>query len=198
MQCIEPSHELRGSQTDQTQINLLTPQTAIGCKQRSAIASHGGCAAESNSNLLVIKPLSVYLNLEDLKCFEVVDSQFRDYGITLQNAIALQPSNPAYPTRNGNTVLMGSPKNGWLEATFSQTISKFCCYVTSSQRTIISAYDSQDKLLARQSLPGANLAGFDSQLPPNAQLLIETDNISRITLYAFDGQLTASDLSFDF
>ena len=190
MQCIGPSPEVQGSQTDKTQINLLTPQTAI--------ASSSGRVAESHSNLLVIRPLSVYLNLEDLKCFEVVDSQFRDYGITLKNAIALQPSNPAYPTRTGTTVLMGAPKNGWIEATFSQTIRKFCCYVTSSQGTIVSAYDHQDKLLARQSLSGANLAGFNSNLSPNAQLLIEEPNMSRITLYAFDGQLTASDLSFDF
>ncbi|MGB5961906.1 MAG: hypothetical protein WBG73_14660 [Coleofasciculaceae cyanobacterium] len=190
MQCIGSSYEVRGSQTDKTEINLLTPQTAI--------ASSNSSVAESNSNLPIISPLSVYLNLEDLKCFEVVDSQFSDYGITLQNAIAILPSNPAYPTSTGTTVLMGAPKNGWLEATFSQTIRKFCCYVTSSQATTISAYDHQDKLLARQSLSGANLAGFDSHLPPNAQLLIEEPNISRITLYAFDGQLTASDLSFDF
>jgi hypothetical protein len=93
---------------------------------------------------------------------------------------------------------MGAPKSGWLEVTFSQTIRKFCCYVTSSQRTILSAYDHQDKLLGRQWLTGPNLGGSDSQLPPNAQLLIEEPNISRITFYAFDGQLTLADLSFDF
>jgi hypothetical protein len=189
MQCIRPLDEARGSQTDKTQINLLTPQTAI--------APPSDCAAELNSNLPMIRPLSVCLNLEDLKCFEVVESQFRDYGITLKNAIALQPSNPAYPPRTGSTVLIGAPKNGWLEAHFTQAIRQFCCYVTSSQRTIMSAYDNQDKLLVRQSLSGANLAGIDSRLPPNAQLLIESPNIARITLYAFDGQLTASDLSFD-
>lgn len=187
MQCIRPSNEVPGSQTDKAQINLLTPQTAIASP-----------AAESNSNLLVISPSSVSLNLEDLKCFEVVDTQFSGYGMTLKNAIAIMPSNPAYPPHTGSTVLMGAPKNGWLEATFSQAIRKFCCYVTSSQRTILSAYDHQEKLLARQSLSGANLAGVDSQLPPNAQLLIESPNIARITLYAFDGQLTSCDLSFDF
>lgn len=220
MQWTGPSHEVWGSQTDKTQINLLTPTaSSLQCStalqqaqdktfrqdqephsrrsQPFAIASSSSPMA-FHSNLLVTSPLTIYLNLEDLKCFEVVDNQFSDYGITLKNAIALQPSNPAYPTRTGATVLMGAPKNGWLEATFSQTIRKFCCYVTSSQGTTISAYDHQDKLIARQSLSGANLAGFDSHLPPNAQLLIEEANISRITLYAFDGQLTASDLSFDF
>lgn len=189
-QCVRPSNEVRGSQTHETQINFMASQ--------SAIASPCGCALKCNSNLLVIRPLSVCLNLEDLKCFEVVDRQFHDYGIILKNAIALQPSNPAYPPRSGKTVLMGAPKSGWLEVSFSQTIHKFCCYVTSSQRTTLSAYDHQDKLLIRQSLPKPNLAGSDSGVPPNAQLLIEETNISRLTFYAFDGQLTLSDLSFDF
>lgn len=190
MQCVQPSNEVRDSSTFEAQINFMEPKTAI--------ASPCSSAAECTSNLLVIRPSSVCLNLEDLKCFEVVDHQFYDYGITLKNAIALQPSNPAYPPHSGNTVLMGAPKSGWLEASFSQPIRKFCCYVTSSQRMLLSAYDTQDNLVVRQSLLGPNLAGFDSQLPPNTQLIIEEQNISRITFYAFDGQLTLDDLSFDF
>lgn len=189
-QCARPSNEVRDSQTYETQINFMA--------KPSATASPCGCALKCNSNLPVIGSLSICLNLEDLKCFEVVDRQFHDYGIILKNAIALQPSNPAYPPRSGKTVLMGAPKSGWLEVIFSQTIHKFCCYVTSSQRTILSAYDHQDKLLVRQSLTGSNLADSGSGLPPNAQLLIEETNISRLTFYAFDGQLTLSDLSFDF
>lgn len=189
MQCIRPSNEVCSFPVNQTQINPLTQQTAI--------ATSSDRAVEPNSNLLLIRPLNVCLNLEDLKSFEVVERQFQDYGIILKNAIALVPSNPAYPTRTGSIVLMGGPKNGWLEVTFSQAISKFCCYVTSSQRTIMSAYDHQDKLLGRQSIQ-ANLAGFDPLLPPNAPLLLELPNMARITLYAFDGQLTLADLSFDF
>jgi hypothetical protein len=190
IQCVRPSNEVREPKTFEAPINFMEPQVAI--------ASPCWSAADCTSNLLVTKPLSVCLDLEDLRCFEVVDEQFQHYGITLKNAIALQPSNPAYPPRSGNTVLMGAPKSGWLEATFSKPISKFCCYVTSSQRMVLSAYDSQDKLLVRQSLSVPNLAGFDDKLPPNAQMIIEEPNISRITFYAFDGQLTLDDLSFDF
>jgi hypothetical protein len=189
MQCIRPSNEVCGFQVNQTQIDILTPQTAI--------ASPDVCAIESNSNLLLVKPLKVCLNLENFKSFAVVDRQFQHYGVTLKNAIALVPSNPAYPPRTGSTVLMGAPKSGWLEVIFSQPISKFCCYITSSQRTILSAYDHQDKLLGRQFLEQANLAGFDSLLPANAPLMLESPNIARITLYAFDGQLTLADLSFE-
>jgi superfamily I DNA and RNA helicase len=93
---------------------------------------------------------------------------------------------------------MGAPKSGWLEVSFSQPICQFCCYVTSSQRTILSAYDHRDNLLNRASVTSPNLAGSDSQIPPNAQLRIEEQNISRITFYAFDGQMTLADLSFGF
>lgn len=167
-------------------------------KPQAVIASPCRGTAECDSNLLVLRPSNVCLNLEDLKCFEVVDRQFHHYGITFKNAIALQPSNPAYPPHSGSTVLMGAPKNGWMEINFLQPACKFCCHVTSSQQTILSAYDLHDNVLVRQSIPGPNLAGSDSPFSPNLQLKIEQPNICRITLYSFDGQLTIDDLSFGF
>ncbi|MEQ9667299.1 hypothetical protein [Coleofasciculus sp. G2-EDA-02] len=166
-------------------------------KSPMAIASPGWDIAEYESSLLVIRPKSVCLNLEALSCFEVVEHQFHQFGVTFKNAIALQPSNPAYPPRSGTIVLMAAPKSGWLEATFSQPIAWFCCYVTSSQRTMMSAYDSQGMLID-QVMTQPNLAGSDSPTPPNTQLQIDAPNISRITFYAFDGQLTLADLSFEF
>ncbi len=190
MQCSLQSNIVRDSYVLGSTVDLIEPE--------SMIASPCQGAVECNTNVLVIRPSSVYLNLEDLKCFEVVERQFHHYGITFKNAIALQPSNPAYPSRSGTTVLMGAPKSGWLEVSFSQPICQFCCYVTSSQRTILSAYDHRDNLLNRASVTSPNLAGSDSQIPPNAQLRIEEQNISRITFYAFDGQMTLADLSFGF
>ena len=190
MQCSLQSNKIRSSQAFEPTTNRIKPKTVMASPCRSC--------AKSDSNLLVIRPSSVCLNLEDLKCFEVVEHQFHHYGIALINAIALQPSNPAYPPRSGSTVLMGAPKSGWLEARFSEPVCMFSCYVTSSQRTILSAYDYQDKLLERQSMTGPNLAGSDSLIPPNALLRVEHPNISRITLYAFDGQLTVTDVNFGF
>jgi hypothetical protein len=93
---------------------------------------------------------------------------------------------------------MGAPKSGWIELIFSEPICMFCCYITTSQRMILSAYDHHDKLLLRQSMTEPNLAGSDSEIPPNAPIRIEEPNISRITFYAFDGQLTIDGLSFRF
>jgi hypothetical protein len=188
MQCSLQSQEVRNSQALKVLTGLIDTEAAT--------IAPGWSAAQCDSNLVVIKPFSLCLNLEDLKCFEVVEHQFEQYGITFKNAIALVPSNPAYPSRSGKMVLMGAPKSGWLEVTFIQPINHFCCYITSSQRTIMSAYDSQDQLIVRESMTAANLADSDSAIPPNAPMKIDEPNISRITFQAFDGQLTIADLSF--
>lgn len=190
IQCSVQLNKVSDSEVSELATDLMEPPDVT--------ASPYWGETEFDSNLLVIRPSSVCLNLEDLKCFEVVDHQFHRYGIIFTNAIALQPSNPAYPPRTGTTVLMGAPKSGWIEVAFSQPIRQFCCYVTSSQRMLLSAYDHQNKLIARKSLPKPNLVGSDSPIPPNALMKIEMPDITRITFYAFDGQLTLSDLSFSF
>lgn len=190
MQCSLQSQEVRNSQAFKAVKGLIDTEAAT--------TAPGWSAAQCGSNLVVIKPFSLCLNLEDLKCFEVVEHQFDQYGITFKNAIALMPSNPAYPSRSGKMVLMGAPKSGWLEVSFIQPINHFCCYITSSQRTIMCVYDSQDKLIVRKSMSGPNLADSDSAIPPNAPMRIKEQNISRITFHAFDGQLTIADLSFGF
>jgi hypothetical protein len=189
MQCTPRSNELNDSQAAAPASEFAAPPVTT--------ASPLWGKAEFDPNLLVIQPAIVCLDLEDLQCFEVVEHQFHHYGIAFHNAIALQPSNPAYPPRSGKTVLLGAPRSGWLEITFSRSISSFSCYVTSSQRLVLSAYDAQDRLITRASLAEPNLADSDSPIAPNALLKLEESNISRITLYAFDGQMTVDDISIN-
>ncbi|MBD2577033.1 hypothetical protein [Oscillatoria sp. FACHB-1406] len=145
-------------------------------------------------------PVCSRLNLERLESFEVVEEQFKEWGITLRNAIALQPSNAAYPPHSGSTLLMGAPRDGWMELVFKRPLHYFSCHVTSSQPIILSAYDRQGNLIARDELPQANLAESNSSLPPNAPLYATSsrNNIARISIYAFDGQLTVSEVNFCF
>lgn len=145
-------------------------------------------------------PLSapVCLNLESLRPFESVEEQFQHYGITFHNAIALHPSNAAYPPHSGTMVLMGAPKSGWMEMDFKEPICKFHCYATSSQRILLSAYDREGKLLVQDDISASNLAVSESKIAPNAPLKAVSANISRITLYSLDGQLTVDDISFWF
>lgn len=152
----------------------------------------------SESDLLVSAPACVYLNLEDLKCFEVVDLQYQRWGIIFHNCIAIHPSNPSFPARSGTTVLMGAPKAGWLEATFAHPVYFVEVYVTTSQRLVMSAYDVDNQQLTQVEIPEPNLGGSGSKIAPNTPLSIGIPNIHRISFCAFDGQFTIDDLSYQF
>ncbi|KOP26028.1 hypothetical protein AMR41_12230 [Hapalosiphon sp. MRB220] len=142
------------------------------------------------------RPKSINLNMEDLKCFEVVKDQYQKFGVVFDNCIAIQPSNPAFPTKSGFIVLMGAPKDGYLEATFLQPVQFVSALVTSSQRLVLSAYNRDRQLSTQTVLPAANLANSDSALPPNTQLSLRADEIYSVTFCAFDGQFTIDEFSF--
>lgn len=136
------------------------------------------------------------LNLESLQPFEVVNGQFESLGIAFNNAIAIQPSNPAFPTYSGQMLLLAAPEHGLIEITFAQPISYISGRVTSSRPTVFTAYNSLGKELVRKKLENANLAGSNSPIPPNALLSAKARNIHKVNFYAFDGQLTLNAISF--
>jgi hypothetical protein len=141
----------------------------------------------------------IQLDLEGLACFAGVDQQFESLGVTFSNAIALHPSNPAYPTQSGKTtVLMGAPKSGWLEASFRSPVRFVSGSVTSSRRTVLAAFDANNTQLVQIESLGANLASADSEPPPNTELSLRANDIHRIVFYSFNGQLTLSEFKFGF
>jgi hypothetical protein len=137
----------------------------------------------------------VRLDWEDLQCFEVVNRQFHSWGVEFANAIALRPSNSAYPAYSGGMVIMGAPKDGWLEATFLRPVRFVSGFVTSSRRTVLTAFDSNNAVLAQIESPGANLA-TDSEHTPNLRLSLNVPNIHRVTFHTFNGHLTLDDFCF--
>ncbi|MEH2173369.1 hypothetical protein [Nostoc sp.] len=141
-------------------------------------------------------PTCICLDLEDLKCFEAVERQYERWGVIFDNCLAIQPSNPAFPTYSGLIVLMGAPKSGFLEATFLRPVNSVSAFVTSSQRLVLSAYDRDRQLLAQTALPGSNLANSDSAISPNTLLSINVNNIHSVTFCTFDGQFTLDNFRF--
>ncbi|MDZ8263354.1 hypothetical protein [Nostoc sp. ChiQUE01b] len=141
-------------------------------------------------------PTCICLDLEDLKCFEAVERQYERWGVIFHNSLAIQPSNPAFPTYSGLIVLMGAPKSGFLEATFLRPVNSVSAFVTSSQRLVLSAYDRDRQLLAQTALPGSNLANSDSPISPNTLLSINVNNIYSVTFCTFDGQFTLDNFRF--
>lgn len=140
----------------------------------------------------------IRLDWEDLQCFEMVNRQFQQLGVIFANAIALRPSNSAYPAYSGVMVVMGSPKMGWIEASFSHPVRFVSGVVTSPRRTILTAFDGSQRLLAQTESPGANLAGSESRHSPNIRLSLDTPNIHRVTFHTFNSHLTLDDFCFSF
>ena len=167
-----------------------------GKKSFVATPERSGAGSEVRSRATV--PAIVRVALEELKCFEVVEHQFAHWGVTFSNAVAIQPSNPAFFTGSGATVLMGAPKSGQIEITFKYPVHWVSGLVTSSRRTVLSAWDIDGNLIVQDEMPGPNLAGSNSPIPPSAPLRVKSPNIHRITFYAFDGQLVVDDLMFGF
>ncbi len=145
-----------------------------------------------------VPPRFVRLALQELKCFEVVEHQFRYWGLTFTNAVAIQPSNPAFLTDSGTTILMGAPKSGLIELSFKYPVRFVSGLVTSSRRTVLSACDADGTQIAQEEMPAPNLVGSSSVIDPSTELRVKAPNISKITFYAFDGQLVVHDLIFGF
>jgi hypothetical protein len=140
----------------------------------------------------------VRLDWEDLQCFEAVSHQFHQWGVTFANAIALRPSNPAYPAYSGMMVVMGAPKSGWIEATFRRPVRFVSGFVTSSRRTVLTAFDSNNTPLALAETPGANLNRVHSAHSSNLRLSLHVPNIHRVTFHTFNGHLALDDFCFGF
>ena len=168
-----------------------------GKKSVVATPERSGAGSEVRSRAATV-PAIVRLALEDLKCFEVVEHQFAHWGVTFTNAVAIQPSNPAFFTGSGTTVLMGAPKSGLIEVTFKHPVRWVSGLVTSSRRTVLSACDIEGNPIVQDEMPAPNLAGSNSPIAPSAPLRVKAPNIHRITFYAFDGQLVVDDLIFGF
>jgi hypothetical protein len=151
-----------------------------------------------SSTDLALPPDWVQLDWSKLTVFETVEEQFADRGVTFSNAIALQPSNPAYLVAEETTVLLAAPKSGWLEASFPQAVRYVSGCVTSSRRAVLSAFDANNQPLAQTETPSVNLAGTDVETLPHIELSLHAENIHRVTFQAFDGQLTLGEFRFSY
>ena len=191
-----PCRKCQSSQGDLAATISVPEPLLTELLERSPVTAALPIQPWSESSLTVAQPSRVQLDLEDLACFEVVNRQFQQQGVVFENAIVLHPSNPAFPPRSGRNVLMGAPKNGLIEARFVHPMSAVGGFVTSSRRTVLSAYDYNDQLIAEVELAKANLANSHASIPANAELSLTASSIHRVVFYAFGGHLTLDDISF--
>ncbi|NEQ99372.1 MAG: hypothetical protein F6K30_22150 [Cyanothece sp. SIO2G6] len=140
------------------------------------------------------------VELEGLANFETVTDQFSNQGIRFENAIALQPSNPAFPESTvGTMALIGAPKQGFMDTTFVHPIRQIEVCVTSSRPLVMTAFDHKNRLLAQTETGGGNLANHaTSATSPNTRLGLRTQNASihQVLFHCTGGNFTLTHLSF--
>lgn len=140
----------------------------------------------------------IRLALEELYCFEVIENQFQHLGITFNNAIALQPSNPAFVIKPTTTVIMGAPKGGHLEINFKYPVQKVCGMITSSSGTALLAYDVEGKKVGETRMSVSHYISSDALNFPHAQLKLSGFNIQKVIFETFDGQLILHHFKVEF
>jgi hypothetical protein len=138
----------------------------------------------------------VILPFDRLHCFEDVADCFADLGLHFDNAIALVPSNPRYPTTQNALVIVSAPHNGALEIQFDRPIATLTACVTSSRPMTMSAKNQDAAIITRSRISSANLNGSNSGIPANYPLVVTAPAIYSVTFSAFDGQIAISDLAF--
>jgi hypothetical protein len=62
----------------------------------------------------------------------------------------------------------------------------------------MSVHNAEDLLLGRTELEEANLTSSASPIKANQCLAIDLPEITKVTFYAFDGQVTLSEFSFSY
>ncbi|MGC9524084.1 MAG: hypothetical protein ACP5D7_00925 [Limnospira sp.] len=153
----------------------------------------------SNVTLLPPPPATrIRLALEQLEGFEPVEDQFRHWGIKFINAIALQPSNPRFSIEPGVTVLMGAPKGGTLEVSFTHPVRQVVARVTSPHTTMLSACDRDGTLIAQDEMAVSKSGDSLSSILPSRELRVRSKNIYKVTFYTFDAQLIVDRLQVEF
>ncbi len=154
--------------------------------------------APSHEEFEADRGATISLPFERLACFVDVADCFADLGVRFSNAIALVPSNPAYPAGSSARVIVSAPQNGALELRFDRPAAYLTAWITSSRAMTVSAKNADGEIVARAGLACGNLHGSDSPLPANHPTTVMAPEIHSVTFSAFDGQIAVRDLAFAF
>lgn len=104
---------------------------------------------------------TIRLDFQDLSGFERVTEQYSHLGVHFSDAIALEPSNPAFVAKTGNLVLMPLGYEMILSASFDSPTFWMGAYVCGAGSVILTAFDQTGKILAQVSTtPSSGVAAI--------------------------------------
>ncbi|MGK7889739.1 MAG: hypothetical protein AB4042_10420, partial [Leptolyngbyaceae cyanobacterium] len=109
-------------------------------------------------------------------------------------------SNPAFPEfGRGIIALIGAPKQGFINTTFTRPIRQIEACVTSSRPLAMTAFDEHNQILAQTGTVGSNLVSQShSTHSLLARLVLRADSatIHQVLFRCTGGNFTLSDLKF--
>ncbi|MEM9451166.1 MAG: hypothetical protein AAGA75_21870 [Cyanobacteria bacterium P01_E01_bin.6] len=144
------------------------------------------------------QPNLVHLDFSHLSSFERVGEQFATSGIVFHNTIALRPSNPSFLIGSEQTVLMGAPKSGLLDATFLRPAKFVTIALTGSRRTVVTGFDAAGAIVDKAEISEANLVSAHNNYQPNYPVYLQATDIHRMRLRSIGGQFTVSSMTFGY
>lgn len=133
----------------------------------------------------LVTPKLIRLDFEDLTPFESVTERYRHLGVRFGNAIALEPSNPAFTAKSGSFVLMPMGNQTRLCVYFDKPSCLAGAFVCSTRIVVLTAYDRNGNLLGQTSTVADSTAGADGKtefLPQ--QLQLNSGSIAKLEFYS--------------
>ncbi len=100
-------------------------------------------------------PTMLRLDFEDLTAFERVSEQYRHLGVHFNDAIAFEPSNPAFLPKSGSFVLMPLGHKITLNVSFDHPTCWVGAYVCGAGSIILTALDRSGNIIAQVSTNSA-------------------------------------------
>jgi len=137
----------------------------------------------------------VELDFEDLSAFEQVRDQYSGLGIKFAGAIALQPSNPAFPPRSGAMVLMPMTNGLCLDVYLYRTTQTVGAFVTGTKQVRLTAFDADGKVIAQSNTGARQYVQEQRQtVDPLPQRKLELTAVGAIRVeFASDAPFTLDD-----
>ena len=119
---------------------------------------------------------TIRLNFQTLSAFERVTEQYSHFGVRFSDAIAIEPSNPAFLPKTGCFVLMPLGHEMILSASFDSPTSWVGAEVCGAGSVILTAFDQTGKILAQVTTAA-------SQSCMGQQLELNRSGIAKVMLH---------------
>lgn len=140
----------------------------------------------------------IELDFDNLSGFELVSNQYEHLGVRFSEAIALQPSHPAFPYRQGSFVLMPLGERTEIIAYFHRSICHAGAFVVCPKPVRLIAFDASDEPIARISTKQIQVSQGAAEIPevlPRQKLEIQHPNIAKV-LFGASTPFTLDDFFF--